>query len=75
MLWRRKYIIPGLSGCLDANIEHFQVRIKKANKDLCSLLKGYELLWTLKIDFVCYCVTVCRGFLLYACETLVTGVG
>lgn len=58
MLWRRKYIIAGLSGFLDANIEHFQVHLKKANKDLYSLLKGCKLLWTLKIDFVCYCVTV-----------------
>lgn len=58
MLWRRKYIIAGLSACLVANIEHFQIHIKKANKDLYSLLKGYKLLWTLKIGFVGYCVTV-----------------
>lgn len=58
MLLRRKYIIAGLNECLDANTENFQVRTEKANKNLYSLLKGYKLLWTLKIDFVGYSVTV-----------------
>ena len=40
MLSRRKYIVAGLSQCLESNIENLGVEIEKANKNLYSLLKG-----------------------------------